>query len=339
MRLFFADVKKDKWEIAGGQMWSMLTPNRKGISVLPGDLFYSQVIDTNYQLGLTWSRDPGFRIVMHPNKGIALGLAFENSEQYMGGSNGGSKIVLPSALAGLAGTQLQDGSLNGFQTPALMPDIIAKASFDGKFSNGNAWHFELGGVMREFKIYNNLATSLQSFTATAGAGQFNFNIEPVKNLRIVSNNFYGTGGGRYMMGQAPDLIVHADGSLSPIKSGSTLDGFEYTKKKTLVYGYYSVVYVDKNQAYDANGKTVIGYGYTNASGFGQNRSIQEASFGFNQTLWKDPKYGALNFAMQYSYVTRMPWYYSTGTPSDAHVHMVYYNLRYTLPGSAPTMGK
>ena len=36
LRLFWVDVTKDKWEFLAGQSWSMLTPNRKGISALPG---------------------------------------------------------------------------------------------------------------------------------------------------------------------------------------------------------------------------------------------------------------------------------------------------------------
>ena len=54
-------------EFLAGQSWSMLTPNRIGISALPGDLFYSQVIDINYMAGLTWTRQPGARILYHPS--------------------------------------------------------------------------------------------------------------------------------------------------------------------------------------------------------------------------------------------------------------------------------
>jgi hypothetical protein len=40
---------------------------------------------------------------------------------------------------------------------------------------------------------------------------------------------------------------------------------------------------------------------------------------------------------QYSYLNRNPW--ATLDPKEAHVNMVFLNLRYTLPGSAPTLGK
>ena len=72
LRLYWVDVRKGKIEFMGGQSWSMLTPNRKGLSPIPGDLFYSQDIDVNYQAGLVWSRDPQFRVIYHPSKSVAL---------------------------------------------------------------------------------------------------------------------------------------------------------------------------------------------------------------------------------------------------------------------------
>jgi hypothetical protein len=66
MRNVFVDLQKGKWEILGGQNWSMFTPNRKGLSPLPSDIFYTQNMDTNYQAGLVWSRQSQFRLVFHP---------------------------------------------------------------------------------------------------------------------------------------------------------------------------------------------------------------------------------------------------------------------------------
>ena len=42
MRVYFLDLKKDQWEILAGQDWSMLTPNSKGISPMPRDIFYTR---------------------------------------------------------------------------------------------------------------------------------------------------------------------------------------------------------------------------------------------------------------------------------------------------------
>ena len=81
MRLYWVDYKRGKIEVFGGQSWSFLTPNRNGLSALPGDLFYSQDVDTNYQLGLTWARQTAFRVIAHPTNNWSLGVSIENPQQ------------------------------------------------------------------------------------------------------------------------------------------------------------------------------------------------------------------------------------------------------------------
>ena len=102
LRLFWADVRKGKVEFLAGQSWSLLTPNRNGLSALPGDLFFTQVIDINYIAGLTWTRQPGMRVLIHPTKQVTFGFSAEQPDQYAGGSAGGSPIVLPAGLAALS---------------------------------------------------------------------------------------------------------------------------------------------------------------------------------------------------------------------------------------------
>jgi hypothetical protein len=114
-------------------------------------------------------------------------------------------------------------------------------------------------------------------------------------------------------------------------------GLEYTAGKTLFYGYYGGVYIGRNMALDANGTTKIGYG--SISSDGQNRAIQELSFGTNTTLAKNAKWGALNLMFQYSYLQRNPWLVTGTAPTNASLSMGFVNLRYTLPGLAPTLGK
>jgi hypothetical protein len=329
LRLFWVDVQKGKSEFLAGQSWSLMTPNRRGISPLPGDIFYSQDIDVNYQLGLTWGRIPGFRYVYHPSDKVAFGVAIENSEPYAGGGNGGSAIIAPSAIAGILGTQVNNGA-SQITAAALHPDIIAKLAFDPS----KRFHAEIAGVEITNKIANPASNpAFQTFTKVGGGGSINLGFDIMPNVRVLTNNFYSAGGGRYIFGQAPDFMIRSDGSMSLIHSASTATGLEITAGKTLLYGYYGGVYIAKNMALDANGKTSIGYG--SISSDGQNRAIQEVTFGTNTTLAKSPKWGALNLMFQYSYLQRNPWLAATGAPANAHLSMGFVNLRYTLPGQPP----
>jgi hypothetical protein len=335
-RLYWVDVQKAKVEVLGGQTWSLITPGRTGISPLPGNLFFTQNIDVNYQLGLVWGRIPELRFVLHPSNKVAFAVALDSPEQYGGGSAGGGTIVLPvpfAASTGACASGTTNGELNcggtTLNVPNTAPDFIEKLAFDPV----SRFHFELGGLERVFKIYSPLTNT---YFTKAGAGGFvNLNGELFKGFRLITNNYWSDGGGRYIFGQAPDLIVRTDGSISPVKSASTVSGFEFTHGKSMLYGYYGWVYVWKNLSVPGSN---VGYGVTGSAGLGQNRQIQEYTTGFNQTIWRDAKYGALNFMGQYSYVSRNPWSFTTGG-EDAHLNMIFLNLRYTLPGSAPTLGK
>jgi len=337
LRLFWVDVQKGKNEFLAGQSWSLMTPNRRGISPLPGDIFFSQDIDVNYQLGLTWGRIPGFRYVYHASDNVAFALALENSEPYVGGGNGGSGVTLPAAISTTATTGSTQGSVLGGQinngssvisAAALMPDIIAKLAFDPS----KRFHGEVAGVMIANKIaYPITGPAFPANTKVGGGASVNLGFD------VAPNNYYSNGGGRYIFGQAPDFMIRADGTISLIHSASTVTGLEITAGKTLLYGYYGGVYVAKNMALDANGTTKIGYG--SISNDGQNRAIQEITFGSNTTLAKSPKWGALNLMFQYSYLQRNPWLVTGTSPTNAHLSMGFVNLRYTLPGSAPTIGK
>lgn len=326
LRLFWVDVTKDKWEFLAGQSWSMLTPNRQGISPLPGDIFYSQVMDVNYLVGLTWTRQPGVRVLYHPTSKVTLGLALENPDQQIGGSSGAPTVVLPTALTSLAGSQI-DNATNVLNTPNFVPDVIFKVAFDPS----SRAHIEFAGIDRTFKVWN--PNTNQHFTTPAGGFTWGFNVSPVKNLRVISNGYWSDGGGRYLFGTIPDFILRADGSISPIHAGGTTDGLELTVKNTLLFLYYGGAYAGRDVAVDTNG-SLVGYGY-HGSANSNNRVMEEITGGFNQTMWKNPRYGAVSLIGQYEYAWREPWYIAIGNPKAAHDSAIYIDIRYTLPGNMP----
>ncbi len=332
IRLFWVDVRKGSIEFLAGQSWSLLTPNRKGLSALPGDLFYGQEIDLNYLTGLTWDRQPGARIIFHPNDKVAIGLSVENPDPYIGGSSGGPAVTLPAALAAITPTDVSSASNNnGNQTSAdFMPDFIVKIAADPT----SRLHFEVAGLQSTFRTWN---PNTNLYYKSIGAGvSANAILGITDNFRLTSTNFWSDGGGRYLFGQAPDMIIRADGSISPLHAGGFTEGFEANVKNSILYGYWGGTYVGRDVALDLNGTSLIGYGYRGSAN-SQNRMIQEVTFGFNQTLWKSASYGALNLMGQYMYEVRAPWYYSLNEAGGkgTQASTVYFNVRYTLPGSMP----
>jgi hypothetical protein len=344
-RLYWADLRKGNWEILGGQTWSLITPGRSGISPIPSDIFYTQVMDVNYQAGLFWGRIPELRFVYHlPSNKAAFAIAIDSPDQYAGGSSGGGSIVLPTLLSTYSSELDFGASSGGIATPDVAPDIIAKLAFD---PNKHV-HIEIGGVERNFKVWDPgtaagtaaPAVPAGTFSNEGGGGFLNLNVELFKGFRFLTNNYWSDGGGRYIFGQAPDVVINANGTITPLHSASTVTGLEYTNKNTLIFAYYGGIMIGRDAVIDSNGK-LVGYGYTGSS-TGNNRTIQEATFGFNQTIWKHAKYGAVNFIGQYSYVVRDPWYITSASPANppnANNNALYFDLRYTLPGSAPTLGR
>jgi hypothetical protein len=349
-RLYFIDYRKGKFEFLGGQDWSILTPSRTGIAVMPADVFNTQDMDTNYQLGLQWERTPQFRITLHPSNIVAFAVAIENPQQYTG-----SAVTFPTTPIAFNTTQVNTGtSLNGaaiaaspalttnsLATPNVAPDLIAKIAFD-PHPTGHAIHLEAYGLFRTFRINTTSGTTnLGSTTIHGAAGSFNSNFEIFKNFKIYETAFYSAGGGREIGNtNVPDFIVTpAAGKtsllgLSPVHADSGIAGFEYqATPKFMVYGYDGFVYIGRNYSLTgcgATGTSSCGYGFPGSAN-SNDRSLYEPTLGFIPTFWRNPNYGALSLITQFSYLNRDPWVVATGTPRNAHLFMAYIDLRYTLP--------
>ncbi|HWF84263.1 MAG TPA: hypothetical protein VG222_05435, partial [Vicinamibacterales bacterium] len=129
MRLYWAQYQQGKFEFLAGQSWSMLTPNRNGLSPMPGDIFYGQDVDTNYQMGLIWGRTTQFRFIAHATDTFTAGVSLENPQQYTGGA-----VVLPTGFNAAQVDTGSGGSAVGSSssTPNMYPDVIGKIAFDPK---------------------------------------------------------------------------------------------------------------------------------------------------------------------------------------------------------------
>jgi hypothetical protein len=102
----------------------------------------------------------------------------------------------------------------------------------------------------------------------------------------------------------------------------------------MIYGYYGFMYASRDFAKDitstAGTQPFIGFGYPNSPNT-NNRTVQEPSAGWIQTLWKHSQYGSLQLITQAGYVTRDPWFVAAGAPKNAHLMMGWVDLRFTLP--------
>ena len=333
LRLAFADVQAGKWEILGGQAWTLLTPGRKDISALPGGLMLTEDLDPNIQSGLVWARSPQLRVVYRPRKGIALGASFESGDAYVGGSSGAGTITLPSALAPNYFNQVDLGT-GGLAVPNPHLDFIGKIAFD--WTNwGRATHLEAAGMVNKFAFYNPLTS--QHFSIVGGGASVNAGIEIAKNVTLFTANYYSDGGGRFIYGEAPALIIEGNGAPSLLHAMSTLNGVEYqATPKWRLWAFYGGTYIGRNVAIDPSNGQPVGYGYT-GSPDSQNRSIQELTGGFTRVFRRDPTFGTFQFSGQYSWLVRHPSYVAAGQPGSANLNMLYLGLRYLLP--APAAGK
>lgn len=318
MRLYWAQATIGTFEFLGGQSWSLMTPGRNGISPSPGDVFFSQLMDTNYQAGLTWGRTTQFRFVAHPSKNFAAAISFENPQQYVG-----SAVTLPTAFAA---SEVDNGG--NAAAPNFMPDVIGKLSWDVP-TGDTRQHVEVAGLVRRFKTFDQPTSTTP--TATGTGASVNVNLEVAKGVRLIGNSFFSKGGGRYIANtNIPDFIIGADSAITLVTSKSIMGGVEANAgTKTLLFGYVSQIMADQATTIDPANNKAIGFGV--ASQTGANKTIQETSVGFNYSFFKDPKIGAMQLIAQFSYLTRTPFSVPTGTPSSANAKMFFFDLRYILP--------
>ena len=207
-------------------------------------------------LGLAYSRQAGFRLVYHPTDWWTFGFSLENPQQYAP-----SSVVFPDGafFSGQfdngSGATNATGATSNPAVPNPQTDVIVKSAFDWKLGQ-HALHLETAGLLRTFKVFNNLVTPNATNALTEGSGSVNVNFEVLLNFHLIANTFYGAGNGRYIGALGPDAMVKADGTLSPIHSGSGVAGFEYQFTPRFEFdSYYSGAYFQRIFALLATGVT------------------------------------------------------------------------------------
>ena len=341
LRLYFADVRRGKWELLGGQTWSWLTPNRNGIGPMPNELALTYNEDQNLMVGVPYTRAAEFRAAYHPNEHWAMGVGIEDPNQYIG-----TYVGLPVGFTSI-GTQFDNNNNAGAAN--LMPDILAKVTYDKDFS-GRHFHAEVTGLATgaHASVMPVGSTTYTTRSVIGGGGEIAANYALLPKLVILANAFWSDGGAHYLVATGPQLVIRpsldgTDVSLSMVHAGAGSAGLEWraTPKQAFAV-YYAADYFGQNFFPDTtdtmNPGKIIGFGGPGSPNT-NNRAIQQATFDWISTFWSNPRHGAAQVYTQYSYLTRAPWYVAPGTPRNAHLSMVYVGLRYVLPTTSGTLAK
>jgi hypothetical protein len=335
LRVYFTDLQRGRWEILGGQSWSLLTPNRVGVSPFLSEIYNTLHLDSNYQVGLTYARQTQLRAVAHFNRSVALGVSVENPEQFTGGA-----ATFPALFSNnQSDLGSSSGSGGGTATPTLHPDVIAKLSADAGWGD-RKWHFETSGLLTPVAILTpasvtkgSAAKDIREGGGISGAA----NLQVAKKLHLILTGFWSDGGGRYIGGLGPGFVVTQSGSNTApflaqlLHSGSGIAAAEWqANRSTMVSLTFSEAYFARAFSIDPSTGGLVGYGFKGSAN-SNNRTLKEGTLATQTTLWKQPGYGSVQVITQSSYITRTPWYVAPGAPKDAHVFAGYANLRYVLP--------
>jgi hypothetical protein len=214
-RQIWGQAKLDSgWSFTAGQMWSLATEDKKGIDVRQEAI--PLTVDSQYNVGFTWARQYGFRVVKDFGGKAALSFAVEGPQATIGGRGFSSVTTINSGAApavvvasgvttSSTGNTFLDapgnggGLLNFIDATGYSinktPDFIVKLAADPGFG-----HYELLGIISTFRnrIYpcgvvgSNAADTAPPAVPTVVACAVNATVAP---SAIGANNQTNTGGG------------------------------------------------------------------------------------------------------------------------------------------------
>ncbi|HVS89137.1 MAG TPA: hypothetical protein VHF01_13075 [Candidatus Acidoferrum sp.] len=233
------------WTVTGGQMWSLVTETKTGmqnrIEAVP------LTIDHQYNVGFSWARQYGFRVVKNFGDKFALGFSAEGSQTTFGGrgfstftdaknnANGNFLIAAPGSGGGLFNATAN-------YTFNKTPDFVFKAVFQPGWG-----HYEIFGLVSTYRsrifpcgvVSAALPCAVNGSTAPSAVGVFNdsrssggigVNVRVplvAKKLDAGVHFLGGDGIGRYGTAGLPDATARPDGSLALIKGVHALGTLEW----------------------------------------------------------------------------------------------------------------
>lgn len=369
LRQAWAQAKfNNGFSFLGGQSWSLVTENAKGIA--PDDDMGKtndvrpKTIDPSYSVGFDFARQWGLRITKSLGDAVAVAFSVENPQATVTTHTNVSNYLLGANGDGKSYNSATTYPFN----PA--PDIIAKIAFDPGFG-----HYELYGLAsrftgRVFPCVEFVSGSTLCTGQPAATGAYNASKEGggvgasarflfAKHVVFGLKGFGGSGVGRYAPGGLADASINPDGTIHLIKNLHGLGTLEFKTKKLTIYSYGGVEYAGRSYALDTIQNKNVGYGaptFNNtgcrsevapgSGGFspgalanciGDTRALIEGTLGFWYKFYSGPR-GTFQYGNQFSYVSRNTWSGTGGLPAGSAGlqpggldSMVFSSFRYYLP--------
>jgi len=323
--------------ISGGQTWSLLSTNRKGLALRQE--WVPMTIDLQYVVGYNWARQWSVRATKKFSNKLWAAVSIENPETTLSvtnppanvfGFNTSANATTPASGFTLSNTP----GANGISTD-LAPDLIGKVVFEPGWG-----HYEFKALGRFFRDRFN---GHNDYTAGGGAGIAA--VLPVtKKLDVIAEGLAGTGIGRYASGLGADVTLRPDGTIVPIRTLQTMVGLEaHPGSRWDLYLYGGNEYYSRT-AYVSAAGLPVGYGsqLNNNSGCqvevptatqpcqAQNRTLWEIEPGYWFRFYKGPA-GTVAVGASYSYIQRSTWVGLGGLQPKGNENMVMTSFRYYLP--------
>jgi hypothetical protein len=312
------------WAISGGQMWSLMTLNRKGVDA--DTPWIPNVMEASYTLGYQWLRTPEIRVSKNFNHGLAFGIELDQPNYSAFGANNTVSTVTGLAAAGagqltnsLPSTCTATASSatppvitvtcvgSPLYSTGLAPDLIAKLAYD----NPKLGHFEVKGIGRFFRdrsepvAATSTAAAIPAWNNTGLGGGIGYGaIIPIvpKKLDFVSEGMYGKGVSRYIENGQYDAVLRStpDHNLQMIKSVAAFAGFEaHPTPKIELNAFFGEEYYGRTTYLNSEG-ILAGYGaqtavnsgcYYETAALATAAGVSSACTGNNRTLWNAKLYG------------------------------------------------
>jgi hypothetical protein len=290
MRQLWGQVSfNNGWSFTGGQMWSLVTETEKGLENRTEAT--PMTIDSSYNVGFSFARQYGLRVVKNFNNEFWLGFSVENPQTTnLGGGMGTSAfsnffvVGVPGTCSGLYNCGETLTSSGGLSPAAdysynYLPDFVVKAAFEPGFG-----HYEVFGVISHFRdrIYpaNNITAPLP--TPTCGVAVPSATTPPCTNVRtgggVGANARWsflqdhvefglhflgGDGVGRYGVSGLPEVTLRPNGTLALIRGYQALETLEWHSPHWDIYTNVGGEYAQRTLSTSPNG-VQFGYGRTTA---------------------------------------------------------------------------